>query len=173
MYDHRRAKLYRYNNDDNSWKERGTGEVRLLEHKETKKVRVVMRRDKTLKVCANHYITKDMKLSPNVSSDRSWVYNVAADISDGEATAETLAIRFANAESTCPRVINGELLRFATNVNLNSQTRNSTRRPSRQPRKEREPSSRQKRTTGTPRARSAVAVRSRLIRPRQMQQQLL
>lgn len=73
--------------------------MRLLEHKETKKVRVVMRRDKTLKVCANHYITKDMKLSPNVSSDRSWVYNVAADISDGEPTAETLAIRFANAES--------------------------------------------------------------------------
>lgn len=40
-----------------------------------------------------------MALSPNVGSDRSWVYNVAADVSDGEATAETLAIRFANSES--------------------------------------------------------------------------
>lgn len=37
------------------WKERGTGDVRLLKHKETAKVRLVMRREKTLKVCANHY----------------------------------------------------------------------------------------------------------------------
>lgn len=58
-----------------------------------------MRRDKTLKVCANHYVTSDMKLSPNVGSDRSWVYNVAADVADGEPTAETLAIRFANSEN--------------------------------------------------------------------------
>jgi Ran-binding protein 1 len=40
-----------------------------------------------------------MVLSPNVGSDRSWVWNVAADFSDGEPSAETLAIRFANAES--------------------------------------------------------------------------
>lgn len=40
-----------------------------------------------------------MALSPNVGSDRSWVYNVAADVSDGVASAETLAIRFANPES--------------------------------------------------------------------------
>jgi len=44
-------------------------------------------------------VTGDMALSPNIGSDRSWVYNVAADVSDGEATAETLAIRFANSES--------------------------------------------------------------------------
>jgi Ran-binding protein 1 len=42
-----------------------------------------------------------MKLSPNVGSDRSWVYNVAADVADGEPTAETLAIRFANSDSEC------------------------------------------------------------------------
>lgn len=58
-----------------------------------------MRRDKTLKICANHYITEEMKLTPNVGSDRSWVWNVSADISDGEPQAETLAIRFANSEN--------------------------------------------------------------------------
>lgn len=59
-----------------------------------------MRRDKTLKVCANHYVNNDMTLSPNVGSDRSWVWNVAADVSDGgEAKPETLAIRFANSEN--------------------------------------------------------------------------
>ncbi len=40
-----------------------------------------------------------MALSPNVGSDRSWVYNVQADVSEGEPTAETLAIRFANSDS--------------------------------------------------------------------------
>ena len=50
----RRAKLFRFAAESSEWKERGTGDVRLLQHKETKKVRLVMRRDKTLKVCANH-----------------------------------------------------------------------------------------------------------------------
>jgi Ran-binding protein 1 len=42
-----------------------------------------------------------MKLSPNVGSDRSWVWNAAADVSEGEPEAQTLAIRFANSESKC------------------------------------------------------------------------
>lgn len=94
-----RAKLFRFDSESKEWKERGTGDVRLLKHKESSKVRLVMRRDKTLKVCANHYVLPSMKLSPNVGSDRSWVWNVAADVSDGEPTAETLAIRFANSDS--------------------------------------------------------------------------
>lgn len=51
---YRRAKLFRFDAPSSEWKERGTGDVRLLAHRETKKVRLVMRRDKTLKVCANH-----------------------------------------------------------------------------------------------------------------------
>ncbi|KAI3652023.1 hypothetical protein MP228_003326 [Amoeboaphelidium protococcarum] len=94
-----RAKLFRHDKDAGEWKERGTGDVRLLQHKLSHRVRLVMRRDKTHKVCANHYITNDMELVPNVGSDRSWVYNVALDYAEGEATAETLAIRFANAEN--------------------------------------------------------------------------
>lgn len=93
-----RAKLFRFDKAGNEWKERGTGDVRLLQHRDTLKIRLVMRRDKTLKVCANHLIAESMKLAPNVGSDRSWVYNVLADISDGEPKAELLAIRFANAE---------------------------------------------------------------------------
>ncbi|PPQ83269.1 hypothetical protein CVT25_004008 [Psilocybe cyanescens] len=94
-----RAKLFRFDAESTEWKERGTGDVRLLAHKETKKVRLVMRRDKTLKVCANHVISGDMRLQPNVGSDRSWVWKVAADYSEHPPTAETLAIRFANPEN--------------------------------------------------------------------------
>jgi len=94
-----RAKLFKFVKEANEWKERGTGDVRLLKHKENGKTRLVMRRDKTLKVCANHYVVPDMKLSPNVGSDRSWVWNAAADVSEGEPEAQTLAIRFANSEN--------------------------------------------------------------------------
>jgi len=94
-----RAKLFRFDRESKEWKERGTGDVRLLKHKENGKTRLVMRRDKTLKVCANHYVVPDMKLSPNVGSDRSWVWNAAADVSEGEPEPVTLAIRFANSEN--------------------------------------------------------------------------
>lgn len=113
-----RAKLFRFDRDSREWKERGTGEVRLLKHKENGRTRLVMRRDKTLKVCANHYgkldrlsthtrkdtdkimiVVPDMKLSPNVGSDRSWVWNASADVSEGEPEAQTLAIRFGNSEN--------------------------------------------------------------------------
>ena len=52
-----RAKLFRFDREGREWKERGTGDVRLLKHAENGKTRLVMRRDKTLKVCANHYGT--------------------------------------------------------------------------------------------------------------------
>ncbi|KAG9878497.1 hypothetical protein KCV05_g21422, partial [Aureobasidium melanogenum] len=94
-----RAKLFKFDRDSREWKERGTGEVRLLKHKENGRTRLVMRRDKTLKVCANHYVVPDMKLSPNVGSDRSWVWNASADVSEGEPEAQTLAIRFGNSEN--------------------------------------------------------------------------
>jgi hypothetical protein len=50
-----RAKLFRFAKDSSEWKERGTGDVKFLKHKEPGKTRIVMRRDQTLKVCANHY----------------------------------------------------------------------------------------------------------------------
>jgi len=94
-----RAKLFKFDRDAREGTERGNGDVKLLKHKETLKVRLVMRRDKTHKVCANHYIVPDMKLSPNVGSDRSWVWNTSADVSEGEPEAQTLAIRFANSDN--------------------------------------------------------------------------
>ncbi|KAF5331541.1 hypothetical protein D9611_007647 [Ephemerocybe angulata] len=94
-----RAKLFRFDSGSTEWKERGTGDVRLLKHKESKKIRLVMRRDKTLKVCANHIISSDMRLQPNIGSDRSWVWKVLADYAEHPPSAETLAIRFANSDN--------------------------------------------------------------------------
>lgn len=93
-----RAKLFKFHPDAKEWKERGTGDVKFLKHNTTGKVRLLMRRDQTLKVCANHIIHPDYTLKENVGSDRSWVYSVTADVSDGEPEAQTLAIRFGNKE---------------------------------------------------------------------------
>jgi hypothetical protein len=46
-----RCKLYRLR--DEQWKERGTGNAKLLRHKESHKIRFVMRQEKTLKPVAN------------------------------------------------------------------------------------------------------------------------
>ncbi|KAF9909267.1 single stranded nucleic acid binding protein [Linnemannia zychae] len=94
-----RAKLFRFVKESNEWKERGTGDVRLMQHRETKKIRLLMRRDQTLKICANHYVTAEMTLTPNVGSDRSWVWNVTADSSDECTGPQTLAIRLANSDN--------------------------------------------------------------------------
>jgi Ran-binding protein 1 len=45
-----KAKSYRF---DGEWKEKGTGPLKLLKHKASHKTRLLQRRDKTLKICAN------------------------------------------------------------------------------------------------------------------------
>ncbi|XP_069476120.1 ran-specific GTPase-activating protein-like [Ambystoma mexicanum] len=96
-----RAKLFRFasENEPPEWKERGTGDVKLLKHRERGTIRLLMRRDKTLKICANHYLTPLMELKPNAGSDRAWVWNTYADYADEAPKPELLAIRFLNAEN--------------------------------------------------------------------------
>ena len=52
-----RVKLFRFR--DNQWKERGVGNARLMRNKETKKVRLVMRQEKTLKPIADFMLSGD------------------------------------------------------------------------------------------------------------------
>ncbi|XP_070771295.1 E3 SUMO-protein ligase RanBP2 isoform X3 [Enoplosus armatus] len=88
-----RAKLYRFDTETKEWKERGIGNVKILKHTTKGKVRLLMRREQVLKICANHYINADMLLKPNAGSDKSWVWN-AIDYADEEPKPEQLAIRF-------------------------------------------------------------------------------
>ena len=50
-----------------------TGDVKFLKHKETGKVRMLMRREKTMKICANFFMSPSIELKENAGSDRSWV----------------------------------------------------------------------------------------------------
>ncbi|XP_036397060.1 E3 SUMO-protein ligase RanBP2 isoform X2 [Megalops cyprinoides] len=88
-----RAKLYRYDKDHNQWKERGIGDIKILQNYDNKRVRLVMRRDQVLKLCANHWITSDMKLEPMKGAEKAWIWS-AYDFAEGEGKVEQLAIRF-------------------------------------------------------------------------------
>ncbi|XP_053561416.1 E3 SUMO-protein ligase RanBP2 [Bombina bombina] len=88
-----RAKLYRFDKDNNQWKERGIGDLKILQNLDTKAARVVMRRDQVLKLCANHRITPNLNLQPMKGAERSWVWT-AQDYSEAEGKVECFAVRF-------------------------------------------------------------------------------
>jgi hypothetical protein len=88
-----RAKLYRFDSSSNQMKERGTGEMKILQHKTTKRYRILMRREYILKLCANHKITSQMELNPHPVSPNTYIWS-AMDYSDGEAKHETLCVKF-------------------------------------------------------------------------------
>nr|GMC74467.1 ran-binding protein 1 homolog C-like [Ipomoea batatas] len=93
-----KAKLYRIDKEGNQWKERGAGTVKLLKHKETGKVRLVMRQSKTLKICANHLVLPTISMQEHAGNEKSCVWH-AADFADGELKEETFCIRFASIEN--------------------------------------------------------------------------
>ncbi|KAI3454164.1 hypothetical protein Pfo_010827 [Paulownia fortunei] len=93
-----KAKLYRFDKEGNQWKERGVGTVKLLKHKESGKVRLVMRQNKTLKICANHLVLPTMVVQEHLGNEKSCVWH-AADFADGELKEETFCIRFASVEN--------------------------------------------------------------------------
>ena len=94
-----RAKLFRYRDDQ--WKERGIGNAKLLRHDADKKIRFVMRQEKTLKPVGNFLIQEkpscDPKPMPGADGKAfMWVCN---DFSDGEAALDKLAVRFRDKET--------------------------------------------------------------------------
>ncbi len=92
LFSHR-AKLYRYDKDLSQWKERGIGDLKILQHYETKRVRLVMRRDQVLKLCANHWIASSMMLEPMKGAEKAWIWS-AFDFAEGQGKVEQLAVRF-------------------------------------------------------------------------------
>ncbi|GAX86097.1 hypothetical protein CEUSTIGMA_g13510.t1 [Chlamydomonas eustigma] len=92
-----KTKLYRFDGDSGEWKERGIGQAKLLQHKENKKVRMLMRQEKTLKIRANHLVMPGTSLQPHAGSDKAWVWS-AVDFSEGEQKVELFCLRFGSVE---------------------------------------------------------------------------
>jgi Ran-binding protein 1 len=81
-----------------TWCERGVGEAKFLKHKEHQKVRLLMRQEKTLKIIVNHLVDSRTELSPNMGSDRAWVFS-CYDFAEGTLETQVFALRFGNAEA--------------------------------------------------------------------------
>ncbi|XP_061398604.1 E3 SUMO-protein ligase RanBP2 [Musca vetustissima] len=92
LYVHR-AKLYRFT--EGEWKERGLGNVKILRHKQTKKLRVVMRREQVLKICLNHILNEDVDYKRK--DEKSWLF-VVNDFSEGAVELEQFSLRFKTKE---------------------------------------------------------------------------
>ncbi|XP_059621174.1 E3 SUMO-protein ligase RanBP2 [Phlebotomus argentipes] len=92
VYCHR-AKLYRF--ADKEWKERGTGDVKILRDKTSNVLRVLMRREPILKICLNHRLTDDIKYEKK--DEKSWHFAVD-DFSEGELEPMNFCLRFKTAD---------------------------------------------------------------------------
>lgn len=92
-----KSKLYRFDNENNEWKERGVGQAKVLEHKENKRIRFLFRQEKTLKIRANHIVMPGTKVQEHGGSDKAMVWS-CVDFADEEQRMELFCIRFANAE---------------------------------------------------------------------------
>ena len=55
-----RTKLYRFT--DNQWKERGVGNLKMLRDRKERKIRVLMRQEKTFKPVAN-FLRKSLQIN--------------------------------------------------------------------------------------------------------------
>ena len=91
-----RGKLYRFR--EGEWKERGTGDLKLLRHKKDKKIRFILRQDKTLKIVANFIISEKplCELKPHQGSEKMFMF-MAYDCSE-EPVMEKFVIKLGNAD---------------------------------------------------------------------------
>ena len=89
-----RAKLYRYDKEVSAWKERGIGTIKILYNSEKRRSRILMRREAVHKICANHFITDDMKLTDKKGTANAWIWNTFADFSEEVSKPEQLAVKF-------------------------------------------------------------------------------
>jgi len=78
------------------WKEKGIGELKILKHKTSGKNRILMRQEKTLKICANFYCDHRIpELKALNGSDKAWVVSSPADFSDATTpTSRIFSVRF-------------------------------------------------------------------------------
>lgn len=73
------------------------GHVRLLEHRETQRIRLLMREEKTLKIRANHLVIPGTHLVVHQGNEKSYVWSTV-DFAEEVQRPEKFAIRFGTEE---------------------------------------------------------------------------
>ncbi|CAG7835171.1 unnamed protein product [Allacma fusca] len=91
-----RAKLLRFVKETKEWKERGLGDIKILQSKDNEsKIRVVMWREKVHKIACNHLVTKEMEVVnyQGMSKNLMWT---AVDFAEGDPKTEIFVAKFGN-----------------------------------------------------------------------------
>ncbi|KAK0403537.1 hypothetical protein QR680_016982 [Steinernema hermaphroditum] len=94
-----RARLYRYVAETKEYKERGTGEIKVLRHPATNRYRVVMRREQVLKLCANFSLLPGMKVTARSDGKPTCMFSAMDFAEDSSGEQLTLTVRFRTEES--------------------------------------------------------------------------
>lgn len=95
------AKLLRFDEGENQWKERGQGDAKILQFKDKPNRHLfIMRRAQIGKLAAQHELVAGIELKPHPSSDKCFIWSALADYSDedDEGHPETFCIRFSTKE---------------------------------------------------------------------------
>lgn len=88
------AKLFVKGGDKEPWVDRGSGEVRMLRHKD-QGLRLLMRHEETMKVIADHMLDPRITLESNANSKIHWVWSTFHSVK-GAMTETIFGIGFAD-----------------------------------------------------------------------------
>lgn len=99
-----RSKLFVYIKEDiyggevrkNWWKERGLGDLKVLKDRTTSNCRLLMRQEKTLKICLNHMISPLTNLQPGMED--KFLSFFAVDFADEKVKEDMFLLKFPSKE---------------------------------------------------------------------------
>jgi len=104
LFEHR-AKIYRFQSETKEWKERGVGNIVILQDKSNPmKMRVVMWRERVLKPACNFNLTSKIKVDYYQMNKKIVTWS-AIDFADSEGTPEIFTCRFGTEEKVSFTVI--------------------------------------------------------------------
>ncbi|CAD2219661.1 ran-binding protein 1 [Angomonas deanei] len=95
-----KAKLFRFDEGENAWKERGQGSARILQKKDEPGVFMfVFRREAIGKLGAQHFLIKGMNVKVHSSNEKTLTWRAGKDyVDDDEGYPESFLMRFATKE---------------------------------------------------------------------------
>eukprot|EP00668_Euglena_longa_P038980 GGOE01050130.1.p1 GENE.GGOE01050130.1~~GGOE01050130.1.p1 ORF type:complete len:1208 (-),score=221.82 GGOE01050130.1:231-3782(-) len=93
-----RAKLYRFDAQTMTWKDRGAGDVKFLRHTATGKIRLVMRSGDGNRLLANHRPTGELR-DQQGGKGAAFTWTAIGDVAEGQAEASQFMIRFSSSEA--------------------------------------------------------------------------
>lgn len=95
-----KAKLSRFDEGENQWKERGQGDAKILRHKQNPShFMFILRREGIGKLAAQHDLVKGMKIKRHPQNDKYVLWTAPKDYSDDdEGYEEAFLGRFASKE---------------------------------------------------------------------------